>query len=82
MQELPLVVGRLDYIGGRPDLPAPPAHHQRLRLDARRSLAAQGFNVTGWKGEAMQFWLVSDLNAGELRQFARQLRETAGEAGS
>lgn len=84
----PLVGGRLDYIGGRPVAaliyqrrqhsinvfvwprdnrsPAPPA-----------AFAAQGFNVTGWKDEAMQFWLVSDLNAGELRQFAQQLREAA-----
>lgn len=82
----PLVGGRLDYINGRPvaaliyqrrqhtinvfvwprvnPSPAPPA-----------VFATQGFNVTGWKDDAMQFWLVSDLNAEELRQFAQQLRE-------
>lgn len=84
----PLVGGRLDYIDGRPVAalvyqrrqhtvnvfvwprdnrsPSPPA-----------AFAAQGFNVTGWKDEAMQFWLVSDLNASELRQFAQQLRQAA-----
>lgn len=84
----PLVGGRLDYIDGRPVAalvyqrrqhtvnvfvwprdnrsPSPPA-----------AFAAQGFNVTGWKDEAMQYWLVSDLNASELRQFAQQLRQAA-----
>ena len=84
----PLVGGRLDYLDGRPVAaliykhrlhtinvfiwprdnrsPAPPA-----------AFVAQGFNVTGWQSEAMQFWLVSDLNAGELRQFAQTLRKAA-----
>jgi len=84
----PLVGGRLDYIDNHPAAaliykhrlhtinvfiwprddrsPAPPA-----------AFVAQGFNVTGWQSEAMQFWLVSDLNAGELRQFARALRKAA-----
>lgn len=82
----PLVGGRLDYIGGHP---AAALIYQRRQhtinvfvwpRDNRSPapptvFAAQGFNVTGWKDEAMQFWLVSDINAGELRQFAQQLRE-------
>lgn len=87
-----LVGGRLDYLGGRPAAaliyrrrqhtlnvfvqprddrsPAPPA-----------SFAAQGYNVTGWKDAVMQYWLVSDLNAGELRQFAQRLRKATDNAG-
>jgi anti-sigma factor RsiW len=89
----PLVGGRLDYIGGRPAAALIYQHRQHTinvfvwprddRLPAPpTSFAAQGFNVTGWKGEAMQFWVVSDLNAGELRQFAQRMREEIGRAGS
>lgn len=89
----PLVGGRLDYIGGHPAAALIYRHRQHTinvfvwPRDERSpappaAFAAQGFNVTGWKGEAMQFWLVSDLNTGELRQFAERLRETASETGS
>ena len=84
----PLVGGRLDYIDGRPT--AALIYQRRQHTinvfvwprDARSptpptAFSAQGFNVTGWKDEAMQFWLVSDLNARELQQFAQQLREAA-----
>lgn len=81
----PLVGGRLDYIGGRPAAALIYRHRQHtlnLLVQPRddrspappASFAARGFNVTGWKDAAMQYWLVSDLNAGELRQFAQKLR--------
>lgn len=87
----PLVGGRLDYIGGHPAAALIYQHRQHTinvfvwPRDDRAptppaAFVAQGFNVTGWKGEAMQFWLVSDLNAGELRQFAQALRKTADAA--
>lgn len=82
----PLVGGRLDYIGNHPA--AALIYKHRLHTinvfvwprDDRSpapplAFAAQGFNVTGWQSGAMQFWLVSDLNAGELRQFAQALRK-------
>lgn len=89
----PLVGGRLDYIGGRPAAALVYRHRQHTinvfvwPRDGRApappaAFVARGFNVTGWKGEAMQFWLVSDLNAGELRQFAERLRKAAGAADS
>ena len=89
----PLVGGRLDYIGGRSAAALVYQHRQHTinvfvwPRDDRSptppmSFAAQGFNVTGWKGVAMQFWVVSDINAGELRQFAQRMREETGRAGS
>jgi len=91
-QGFPLVGGRLEYIGGHPAAALIYRHHQHTinvlvwPRDDRSptppaSFTAQGYHVTGWKGESMQFWLVSDLNARELRQFAQQLRQ-ASEAGS
>ena len=91
-QGFPLVGGRLEYIGGRPAAALIYQHRQHTinvliwSRDDRtptppNSFTAQGYNVTGWIGGAMQFWLVSDLNAVELRQFAQQLRK-ANEAGS
>lgn len=89
----PLLGGRLDYLGGRPAAALIYKHRQHtinvfvLPRDERfpappAAFAAQGFNVTGWRGDAMQFWLASDLNAGELRQFAQRLRQATQEAGS
>lgn len=89
----PLVGGRIDYLAGHPAAALIYQHRKHTinvfvwPRDARSptppaSFAAQGFNVAGWKGEAMQFWLVSDLNAGELRQFAQRLRKAAGDTGS
>jgi anti-sigma factor RsiW len=83
----PLVGGRLDYIGGHPAAALLYQHRQhtinvfiwpRGERSPPSSFVAQGFNVTGWKDQAMQYWLVSDLNAGELRQFAERLRQAVG----
>lgn len=89
----PLVGGRLDYIGGRRAAALVYTHRQHTinvfvwphddRLPAPpAAFTAQGFNVTGWSSGAMQFWLASDLNAAELRQFAERLRQAAQESGA
>jgi anti-sigma factor RsiW len=91
-QGFPLAGGRLDYIGDHTAAALIYHHRQHIinvfvwpRDDHAptppKSFSAQGYNVTGWTGGAMQFWLVSDLNAGELQQFGLQLRR-ATEAGS
>lgn len=82
----PLVGGRLDYIGSRPAAALIYRHRQHIinvfvwPRDERSpappaAFLAQGFNVTGWQDDSMQFWLVSDLNASELAQFAQLLRK-------
>lgn len=81
----PLVGGRLDYIGGRPVAALVYQHRQHTinvfiwPRDARApsppsAAESQGFNVIGRENKAMQFWLVSDLNAGDLTLLAEQLR--------
>jgi anti-sigma factor RsiW len=77
-----LIGGRLDYIGNRdvaalvyqrrqhlinvyvwPDAPGAP------QMPA--SLSTQGYNMVSWKRDGMYLCAVSDLNAGELAQFAQ-----------
>jgi anti-sigma factor RsiW len=37
----------------------------------------RGFNVVHWADGSMQYWAVSDMDAGEIENFARQWRERA-----
>jgi anti-sigma factor RsiW len=80
-KNFPLLGGRLDYLGGREvaalvygrdkhviDLFIWP---DRGRLTPSNG-ARQGYNVIHWSGSGMNFWAVSDLEAGELRAFAQQ----------
>jgi anti-sigma factor RsiW len=45
-------------------------------LDAEHGAAkiesVQGFNIRHWTAEVLDFWAVSDINAGELYEFARK----------
>jgi anti-sigma factor RsiW len=78
-----LLGGRLDYVGGRPvaalvyrrrrhiinllTWPATAADREtEPRLESR-----QGYQVAHWQRQGMHGWAVSDLNAGELTEFAR-----------
>jgi anti-sigma factor RsiW len=80
----PLVGARLDYLDGRPAAAlvyqrrqhtinvfiAPASDNPSVSVK-RRTL--RGFNVDHWIRGGMSFWVVSDLNDGELREFARAL---------
>ncbi len=89
----PLVGGRLDYVGGRSVAALVYQHRQHTinvfvwprggRPSATPTTReAQGFNIVEWNNKAMQFWLISDLNVGDLKQFADQLRLADANASS
>ena len=84
-QRFSLRGGRLDYVAGRPvaalvyqrdkhviDLFVWPAAERTARPPetARR----QGYNVVHWSEDGMMLWAVSDLEAGQLREFAEDWR--------
>lgn len=80
----PLVGGRLDYLDGRTVValvyqrnkhpinlfiaPAPGSNET-----APGSSMERGYHVLSWTGREMKYWVVSDLNETELRQFVALL---------
>jgi anti-sigma factor RsiW len=81
----PLRGGRLDYLAGRPvaalvyqrdkhviDLFVWPAASDSAT--ALESATRQGYNAVHWAQDGMTFWAVSDIEAGQLRDFAEQFR--------
>jgi anti-sigma factor RsiW len=83
----PLLGGRLDYVGGRPvsvvvygrrqhviNLYAWPADGGGSGLSA---WAATGFHALRWRERGVELWAVSDLNAADLQEFVRTLRQVA-----
>jgi len=82
-QGFTLVGGRLDYINGEPAGSIVYRRRQHVinlfvirHLDAEHGAAkiesVQGFNIRHWTAEGLDFWAVSDINAGELDEFARK----------
>jgi anti-sigma factor RsiW len=80
-KNFPLLGGRLDYLGGR-EVAALVYGRDKHLIDlfiwpdrdrlTPSSGARQGYNVVHWSGGGMNFWAVSDLEAGELRAFSQQ----------
>ncbi len=81
----PLVGGRLDYLDNRPvaalvyqrrehfiNLFIWPA--TRSADVAEKTQARQGYNLLYWTRAGMAYWVVSDLNQSELREFAKLLQ--------
>jgi anti-sigma factor RsiW len=82
-QGFPLVGGRVDYLDGRP-VAALVFHRAKHVIDlftwpssapVSAGVSQNGLNVVAWTKGGMAYWAVSDLNAGELNQFARMYRE-------
>jgi anti-sigma factor RsiW len=80
----PLIGGRLDYLGNRSVAALVYGRQKHFinvfiwpsaRVDDRSpTLSRHGFNVIHWKTSEMTYWAVSDLNAGELEEFAGLIR--------
>jgi anti-sigma factor RsiW len=84
----PLVGGRLDYVANRPvaalvyqrrahiinvlTYPSESVVAVSPRLESRR-----GFQIASWSAGGMAYWVVSDLNADELRAFCSLIRDGA-----
>ena len=82
----PLVGGRLDYVGNRAvaalvyqrrahvinvlTYPADSGADVAPQLESRR-----GFQIAHWSAGGMAYWVVSDLNADELRTFCGLMRD-------
>lgn len=87
-QGFPLVGGRLDYLNGR--AVAAIVYRRRKHLinvfvwpradtgggvgTTARETALQGYNILHWTKSGMTYWVVSDLNLQELKDFAEILR--------
>ena len=85
-QGFPLVGGRLDYLGGRPVAALVYQRHQHyinlfvwpfndLHEVAESSVRRQGYNLIHWDKSGMEYWVISDLNEAELRQFAETIQD-------
>lgn len=83
-QGFPLAGGRLEYLAGHPAAAVVymrQAHVINLFVVPnvtgkgvpRASTQDRGYCVISWSDPAMRYWLVSDLNIGELAQLARLL---------
>ena len=84
-QGFPLIGGRLDYVENHPV--AALVYQRRKHFinlfvwpSSGGSSAAeefgtqQGYNSIHWRQGGMQFWAVSDMNGGDLKEFAQLLR--------
>jgi anti-sigma factor RsiW len=77
-QGFTLVGGRLDYLDRRPVAALVYRHRQHLinlfvwpstAEQVTQKREKQGFRLLRWTKRGMNYWAVSDLNAGELAQF-------------
>jgi anti-sigma factor RsiW len=80
----PLLGARLDYVDRRPVAALVYGRRKHVlnlfvwpesvseRFPAPRTLSKQGYNVVHWSDGGMAYWVVSDLNVKELKQFAEQ----------
>jgi len=81
----PLLGGRLDYVHGRPVAAVVYGRRQHVinvfswPADSGPDADAapeprHGYNMLHWRRAGVEYWIASDLNAAELRQFAELLR--------
>jgi anti-sigma factor RsiW len=87
-QAFPLAGGRLDFLDGRTAAALVYRRQQHVinlfiwpaaegRDSDVRALSRRGYNLAHWTAAGLNFWAVSDLNADELQEFARLVRNSA-----
>jgi len=86
----PLVGGRLDYVAGRRVAAVVYGRRQHLinvyswpeagADRATSSTTVQGYHLMNWRVAGVESWVVSDLNASELADFAERYRRAASNA--
>jgi anti-sigma factor RsiW len=84
LEGFPLRGGRLDYIDDRPAAALVYERNKHVinvftwrssaKDSAPEALERQGYHLVHWVDGGRSFWVVSDLNAEELREFAELLR--------
>ena len=80
----PLIGGRLDYLGDRSVAALVYGRQKHFinlfvwpsarEVDRGPTFSRHGFNVIHWTTPEMTYWAVSDLNPGELEEFAELIR--------
>ena len=80
----PLVGGRLDYLDGRVVAAVVYARRQHIiNVDSwpeqgpneePSTTSAQGYHLIHWRSDNVEYWVVSDLESGELAQFVSRYR--------
>jgi len=80
----PLVGGRLDYLDGRVIAAVVYARRQHIiNVDSwpeqgpneePSTTSAQGYHLIHWRSDNVEYWVVSDLESGELAQFVSRYR--------
>ena len=84
-QGYPLVGGRLDYVDQRQTAALVYRHRQHLinvfiwpaasaHDTATKAVTRQGYQVLNWTQSELNYWMVSDLNLGELQILAQKLQ--------
>jgi anti-sigma factor RsiW len=84
----PLLGGRLDYVDERPCAALVYRHDKHVinvliwardggNTATTESFSRQGYNLIHATGDALDYWVVSDLNRGELNEFVSHLLTAA-----
>ena len=83
-QGYPLLGGRIDYVGGRPVAVVVYGRRQHLinvfswpaagADETLTAAASNGYTMYHWRSGGIEHWVVSDVNAAELKTFATMIQ--------
>lgn len=86
-QGFPLIGGRVDYVGGRPVAVVVYGRRQHLinvfswpsagADEALAATASNGYTMYRWRSGGVEHWVVSDVNAAELKTFAGMIQRVS-----